>query len=211
MPSKKSKKVKRKIAVVDKNIFPYLSIIGGILIVVALFIPLNTFSPVLKAEVSYQLNKNKTHEIVPVNTDFAIVIPKISANTNVIKNIDPFDSRSYQKALTQGVAHASNSVTPDSNGNVFIFAHSAGNWYQANQYNAVFYLLNKLVKGDQIITYYQNKKYTYLVKEIKFVAPTDVNYLSSNSTQRQITLMTCWPPGTTLKRLIVIADLQNVD
>ena len=119
------------------------------------------------------------------------------------------DSKIYQRALTQGVAHAKNTSTPDKNGNTFIFAHSAGNWYQANQFNAVFYLLNKLETGDEIIVYYQSQKYIYSVDEIKFVKPDEINYLSNQLNTNKLTLMTCWPPGTTLKRLVVIGTLKN--
>lgn len=212
MPSKKLPKVKSEDQKRDKKVFSYLSLVGSLLIIVALFIPLNIFSPVLKAEVGYQFSSKKSDKnITPVNTDFSIVIPKINANTKIIKNVDPFNPVIYQKALTQGVAHASTSSTPDTVGSVFVFAHSAGNWYQANQYNAVFYLLNKLNLNDQIFVYYQNKKYTYQVEETKLVSPKDISYLDNNFDQSRLTLMTCWPPGTTLKRLIVIANLQSVD
>ena len=138
-----------------------------------------------------------------------MVIPKINANTRVIVNVDPFSSQIYQQALTLGVAHASTSDTPDKSGNVFIFAHSAGNWYQANQYNAVFYLLNKLTKGDTITLYFENIAYNYIVDEIKFVKPDEINYLSTNQKTNKLTLMTCWPPGTTLQRLIVEAHYDK--
>ena len=185
-------------------------VVGFIILTLALAIPISTFAPVFKAEVNYQLNKNQSiAEITPVNQDFSIVIPKINANAKVIANVDPFDSQIYQRALTKGVAHAKGTSTPDKPGNTFIFAHSAGNWYQANQYNAVFYLLNKLTKGDEVDIYYQSHKYTYNVKEVKTVSNNQLNYLSSSPGQNQLTLMTCWPPGTTLKRLVVIADLKN--
>lgn len=87
----------------------------------------------------------------------------------------------------------------------FIFAHSAGNWYQANQFNAVFYLLNKLKTGDEIIVYYQAKKYNYTVSQSKFIEGSELSYMESKVNQKQLTLMTYWPPGTTLKRLIIIA------
>ena len=209
MPLKKLPKVKK--AIDDKKIFSRLSIIGGILIIIALFIPLSIFSPVLKSEVSYQLSsRNLNKEIIPVDTNFSIIIPKINANTKVINNVDPFNSHEYQIALTRGVAHAKGSSTPNSGGNTFIFAHSAGNWYQANQYNAVFYLLNKLTKGDEIIVYYQNQAYHYSVTDTKLVNGNEINYLTGNSSN-QLTLMTCWPPGTTLKRLLIIAHLKNVN
>lgn len=209
MPSKKSEKVKRLSIRQNKKSFSWFIFVGISLILLSLLIPARTFAPVIKSEIEYQTNKNKILDLTPVNTDFSIVIPKINANTKVVQNVDPYNSSVYQYALTKGVAHALGTATPDTNGNTFIFAHSAGNWYQANQYNAVFYLINKLTTSDQIFIYYQNKKYTYLVKELKFVAPTEVKFMNQDLSKHQLTLMTCWPPGTTLKRLVVIAELQN--
>jgi sortase A len=202
-----TKPVKRK----DKFPRIYFIVSGIILLIIALIIPISTFTPVFKAEISYQLNqkKSKPTEIIPINTEFSIVIPKINANAKVIKNVDAFDSKIYQQTLTKGVAHAKNTSTPDRSGNTFIFAHSAGNWYQANQFNAVFYLLNKLEVGDEIILYYQSQKYIYSVQESKLVKGDELNYMESKTNQKQLTLMTCWPPGTTLKRLVVIATLKN--
>ncbi len=207
MPSKKTEKTKK-----DKKVFSIQKLIGTILITVALFIPLKTYWPVLKAEVIYQVTKKdnqvintKSSEIIPADKDFSIIIPKINANAKVIRNVNPYEPKEYQKALTLGVAHASGTATPDQSGNVFIFAHSATNWYQANQYNAVFYLLNKLEAGDSIVVYFDNIPYNYSVSEIKLVSSKDINYLSSNLNTNQLTLMTCWPPGTTLKRLVVVA------
>ena len=205
MLSKKS--AKRK----DKFSRFYFILAGVFLIIIALAIPISTFTPVFKAEINYQLNQknNETVEAIPVDLNFSIIIPKINANTKVIKNVDPFDANIYQPALTKGVAHAKNTSTPDKLGNTFIFAHSAGNWYQANQFNAVFYLLNKLTAGDEIIVYYQSQKYIYSVDEIKFVKSDEISYLSNQLNTNTLTLMTCWPPGTTIKRLVVIATPKN--
>jgi len=186
-----------------------LLITGIIFIIFSMAIPVSIFTPVLKSELNYQLNQYKNEpraEITPKDLDFGIVIPKIGANVKVVENVDSRDPNNYQIALTKGVAHAKGTVTPDKSGNVFIFAHSAGNWYYANQYNAVFYLLNKLEKGDEIFLYYQNIKYQYQVDELKIVGADEVDYLKSNPSQKQLTLMTCWPPGTTLKRQLVIAN-----
>jgi len=40
-------------------------------------------------------------------------------------------------------------------------------------------------------------------KEI--VDPTRVEFLTRKSNREFLTLQTCWPPGTTLKRLLVFA------
>ncbi len=206
--SQKYSKIKKNSPL--KKGFKQTGFIGLILILIALAIPLKTFSPVIKSEIKYRINPSKIDtDIIPVDQNFSLIIPKINANTRVIINIDPFSSQIYQQALTLGVAHASTSDTPDKSGNVFIFAHSAGNWYQANQYNAVFYLLNKLKRDDKIFVYYKNKKYSYSVTEVKTVNSQQTDYLSRDFGNQQLTLMTCWPPGTTLKRLLVTATLEK--
>lgn len=187
-------------------------VLGVILIASAVIIAYLTFAPVLKSEIKYQLVvKNKTVEekIVPVDSNFSVVIPKIRANARVVENVDPFDAKNYQLALSRGVAHAQGTSTPDKGSNTFLFAHSAGNWYQANQYNAIFYLLNKLEKGDEIILYFKDKEYVYLIEELKYVDGGETKYMNA-SKESKLTLMTCWPPGTTLKRLIVTAKLKEI-
>jgi len=187
---------------------PLLFLIGFILLFFASFILIKIYFPSAKAEVIYQLSKSQPskEDIKPVNTDFSIVIPKIRVNANVVKNVDPFDSRIYQKALTKGVAHAKGSGLPGFPGNVFIFAHSAINWYQASQYNSIFYLTNKLEPGDEIFIYYKGSKYRYSVTEKKIVAASEINYLTNNLNTTSLTLMTCWPPGSDLNRLIILAN-----
>lgn len=190
-----------------------LSLIGFILLFSAFFIVTKIYFPIAKAEIVYQVTKSSPpkSEISPVDTDFSIVIPKIKINAKVIKNVDPFDSRIYQKALTEGVAHAKGSGLPGFPGNTFIFAHSAINWYQASQYNAIFYLTNKLEPGDEIFIYYKGSKYRYSVTEKKIVEGTDTSYLSKNLNTtslntNSLTLMTCWPPGSNLNRLLILAN-----
>lgn len=183
-------------------------IIGYVLCLFGILILGKTIFPITKSEISYQVSKkNQNQEIIPVNTEFSLVIPKIKVNTPVIKNIDPRDPKQYQQALTQGVAHAKDSAFPGFPGNVFIFAHSATDWYQANRYNAVFYLTNKLEKDDQIILYYQGSKYIYKVVDKKIVEASDIKYLTDSTDKYSLTLMTCWPPGTSVKRLVIRALL----
>ena len=184
-----------------------LRLIGYGFLFLGIFFIAKIYWPEARAEIIYKtLSPTSTKkEIVAIDPNFSIVIPKININTKVVKNVDPYDSKKYQLALTQGVAHAEGSALPGFSGNIFIFAHSASTWNQANQYNAIFYLINKLDSKDQIDLYYQGTKYSYLVSEKKVVSNSDVNYLSNNPNADTLTLMTCWPPGTTLKRLVVVA------
>ncbi len=150
-----------------------------------------------------QLGNGKTIVIKPINDVFGIVIPKIRANAAIIPNVDPYDSSAYQRALTKGVAHAKGSVFPGQVGNVFIFSHSSVNFFEALRYNSIFYLLDKLEVDDLIYVYFNKEQFIYRVTEKKLITPDQVYYLAEKTNDRLITLMTCWPPGTTFKRLII--------
>lgn len=184
-----------------------IKIFGYCFLFLGIFLIAKIYYPVAKAEIIYKtLSPTSTKkEILPIDPNFSIVIPKININSKVVKDVDPHNPKIYQQALTQGVAHALGSDLPGFSGNIFIFAHSASTWYQANQYNAIFYLINKLESNDEIDLYYQGSKYSYKVTDKKIVSSFDINYLSTQQNTNSLTLMTCWPPGTTLKRLVVIA------
>ncbi|MBI4038245.1 sortase [Candidatus Daviesbacteria bacterium] len=194
-----------------KKLSSVLIILGGVTFFASLTIFILTFYPVISTEVSYQLNKtqNKPLELKPVDTNFGVVIPKITANAKVIENVSPFNQQEYQWALTKGIAHGLGSSFPGQVGNVFLFSHSSVNFYEAQRYNSIFYLLDKLEKGDVIYLYFKNEKFQYQVSEKKLVWANEVNYLKGQGFTKTVTLMTCWPPGTTFKRLLVLAEIVN--
>ena len=114
-------------------------------------------------------------------------------------------------ALKKGAAHAAGTADPGdetkANNNVFIFAHSTLNIWDVPKYNAIFILLRELEKGDRVSTFYQGRRYDYEVFDKKVVEATDVKYLTEPSKDPILTLQTCDPPGTQLRRLIVTAKL----
>ena len=59
--------------------------------------------------------------------------------------------------------------------------------------------------GDQAKIYFGGNKFLYQVSSIKIVEPTDMSVLDQTS-KPTLTLMTCTPPGTSWKRLIVSFD-----
>lgn len=183
--------------------------VGITLVVISLAIIVATFFPLASAEVKYQIKstqKQEVSDVQPIYPDFGIIIPKLDINAKVIKDVDPYNAKIYQKALTQGVAHAKGTALPGENGNVFIFSHSSENFYDAVRYNSIFYLLNKLEIGDTVSVYYENNRYDYHVTTKKIINPSDTTYLTTQTDKPQLTLMTCYPPGTNLKRLIIIAN-----
>lgn len=148
----------------------------------------------------------KVEVMVPIDTQFGIVIPKIAANSKVIANVDTGDSQSYLEALKGGVAHAAGSAFPGEGGHVYLFAHSTDNIWNVGTYNAVFYLLYKLEVGDEVDIFYQGQRFTYKVTGKEIIDPEQVDYLTRKTDREFITLQTCWPPGTTLKRQLVFAE-----
>lgn len=190
--------------------------VGFVVSALSLGILLLTFWPILKVEFGYVARQTGTQlsitklpkDIVPVDFDFGIVIPKLGANARIISNVDPYTESVYQRALSKGVAHARGTVYPGDVGNVFLFAHSSVDFYEALRFNSVFYLISKLEVGDEVILYHNSQKYIYSVTEKRIVASTAVEYLSRETNNKMLTMMTCWPPGTTLKRLIVQAELR---
>lgn len=152
----------------------------------------------------------QSQTIIAADKNFSIVIPKLGANSKVIANVDPFEPLTYQNALTLGVAHAKGTAFPGQIGNTFLFSHSSVNFYEATKYNADFYLLNKLKKDDIFYLVYDYKIFKYKVTSSTIVDATDVKYLDNSVQGKTATLMTCWPAGTSLKRLLVQGELVEV-
>lgn len=148
----------------------------------------------------------KTAEVlVPEDPNFSVVIPKIGANARVIAGVDTANEREYSAALKKGVAQALGTAFPGEGGHIFLFAHSTDYWWNVTSYNAVFYLLGKLVKGDTINIFYKGERYVYRVIDTKIVDPSEVEYITRKTNTEFLTLQTCWPLGTTFKRLLVFA------
>ncbi len=185
-----------------------MRLLGNLLIVISSLVLALIFAPVLKEEVVYQAHQiiKSPFDPIPVNTDFSIVIPKIEAKAPIIANVDPTSSILYLPALKKGVAHAVGTALPGQIGNTYLFAHSTDAFYNVATYNAVFYLIGKLSSGDEVDIYYKGKKIRYEVYEKKVVEPDSSEYLEPLiDGEKTLTLQTCYPPGTTLKRLVVLA------
>ena len=148
---------------------------------------------------------NKVEVISPVSAQFGIVIPKIGANAPIFPNTDASDPNTYLPVLEKGVAHAMGTVFPGVSGNIYLFAHSTDSFWNVGRYNAIFYLIKELVNGDEIYVYFNGVRYVYRVVNKLVVDPSEVRFLTDDLPYEQLTLQTCWPPGTTLKRLIVFA------
>lgn len=155
------------------------------------------------------------YEITPYQN--RILIPKIGKNipvvdveNNVVQNSKEWH-KIFMRELANGVIKYPGSADPGQIGNSFIFGHSSNFPWAKGQYNEVFALLDKLESGDEIVTFHGQKKYTYKVFDKKVVKPGYVSALETNNERKLMTLMTCWPVGTTLNRLLVLAEMTEED
>lgn len=158
-----------------------------------------------KGALNTLLNVKPIEVLVPEDPNFSVVIPKIGANARIIANVDVSDEKSYLEALKKGVGHAWGTAFPGEGGHVFLFAHSTDYFWNIGTYNAIFYLLHKLEKQDEINVFFKGQRYLYRVVDTRIVDPSQVEYLTRKTNREFVTLQTCWPPGTTLKRLLVFA------
>ena len=184
-----------------------------------------TYAPIVKEEALYALkgpqkvNLGSFGELIQadptkkiqeearaygVGAYFSVVIPKIGAKSDVIANVDAGDPKEYLTALEEGVAHARGTHFPGQGETIFLFAHSTDSPINIARYNAVFYLLRKLEPGDTIIVFFADKKYLYEVTEKLVTSASDTSWLATVGEERLI-LQTCDPPGTTFRRLLIVA------
>ena len=129
-----------------------------------------------------------------------------------IKAIDlynvPVINSDSERALSQGVIHEPETSLPWSNTpqrNVYLAGHRLG--YYGTWSRLVFYNLDKLRKGDEVVLKDRDgKAYRYRVSEMFVTDPTDVWVMGQVRGRDMVTLQTCTPYPTFDKRLIVRAD-----
>lgn len=144
----------------------------------------------------------KAQAVVSTNISqngYTLSIPKLSINNASVK-IGGDD-------LAKSLIHFAGPL-PGNVGNPVILGHSTlPLLYKPTDYKAIFTKLPSLEQGDTIIATVDNVTYTYSVSDMKIVAPDDVSVLAQQYENATLTLITCVPPGTYLKRLIITAKL----
>jgi sortase A len=147
----------------------------------------------------YNLNPIKNY---PVKS-YSLSIPKL--------NIDKARVTVGEEDLAKSLVHFLPKSQPGEYGNVVILGHSTlPQFYNPKDYKTIFTYLPSLEKGDQIVVHYKGVDYYYQVFEMFVVDPTDTWVLDDVNNESILTLITCVPPGTYWKRLIVKAKLIGI-
>ncbi len=133
--------------------------------------------------------------------EFYLSIPKLKVDKAIVK-VD--DLKFYDN-----LSHFPGSALPGEIGNSFITGHSVlPQFADPKNYLTIFSKLSDLEVGDDVYTELDGKTYHYTVQYAKVVDPQDLSVLGPLSQNgRNLSLMSCVPPGTNLKRLIVTTSL----
>jgi len=123
-----------------------------------------------------------------------IQIPAINIDAPVVQG-DGWEQ------LKKGVGQNLSSVNPGQNGNMILSAHN-------DVYGEIFRYLDKLVPGDQVILYTQQRQYVYVVDRTALVEPTAVEVMAGTGSPT-VTLISCYPYLVDKQRIVVFARLQN--
>ena len=154
--------------------------------------------------------------LTPTVYENRLTIPSLNVNVPIIEpdlGIEALKAKDWntledqiRDTLLQGVVHYPGTAKPGKVGNAFLTGHSSNYIWEISEYNTDFALLPKIEIGADIRVTYNQKEFLYRVIDKKEVKPDDVSILTQGD-QKILTLMTCTPVGTTLKRLVVTAEL----
>ncbi|HEX8182120.1 MAG TPA: sortase [Candidatus Saccharimonadales bacterium] len=141
-----------------------------------------------------------------------IIIPKINLEIPTDYSQTTTDEKQIELALDNGVVHYPTTVKPGQAGNAAFFGHSSNNIFNPGKYKFAFVLLNQLVEGDTFYLTHDGKTYAYRVFSKRIVEPSEVSVLGPVAGKAATaTLITCDPPGTSLRRLVVVGEQISPD
>lgn len=195
-----------KATLLKKVILPLLLCVGVIILVVQYYPYISSYRQHSRTTENLLVTKHNLDERSQHTPHTSqLIIPALNLDIPIIQNVDGKRSSTYDLSLQNGVAQLHNSASLDSPvSNTVIFGHSSFFSVSNTTYNAIFATLPQLIAGDEFSIWDTNHSTSYRVTESKQVAANDVQ-ITNPTPARQITLITCWPLGLTLKRWIVVA------
>lgn len=147
----------------------------------------------------------------PVSSTPEVIIPKINVEIPVVYGMTTVAESAVENELENGVVHYATTPMPGQQGNAVFFGHSSNNILNKGKYKFAFVLLHTLQVGDTFMLTNNGKRYTYQIYQRQVVDPSQVSVLGDAAKPNSATLITCDPPGTSLKRLVVTGQQISPD
>lgn len=140
---------------------------------------------------------------VPKVDSYFLSIPKLRISGALVSTLD------YN--IDNHLINYPGTAVPADNGNAVIIGHSTlPQLFNPKDYKTIFANAYQLKEGDEIIAKFDNISYTYKIENIRIVDPDDTSAFVQTFDNSYITIITCTPPGTVWKRLIIKAALQKI-
>ncbi|MDP3998393.1 MAG: sortase [bacterium] len=113
--------------------------------------------------------------------------------------------------LSKSLIHYGGTALPGRNGTAVIFGHSVlPQFFNPKSYMTIFSTIHTLKKGDRIVVKVDDVEYKYKIFGFEIVDPSNTSFLQQKYDNAYLYLITCTPPGTYLKRLVVKAKLESL-
>lgn len=134
---------------------------------------------------------------------YAISIPKLGIKDAVVSTID------YNLAVH--LIQYPGTAMPSEKGSTVIFGHSTlPQLFNPKDYKTIFATAYKLKDQDIIYVTVNNITFLYKIINISVTDPNDTSVFAQDYNNSYLTLITCTPPGTVWKRLIIKARLEEI-
>jgi LPXTG-site transpeptidase (sortase) family protein len=139
-----------------------------------------------------------------------VTLPEaIAASPIPVVYADTFEEAKVQDFLKQGAVILPLGTTLGQPGNVVITAHSSG-FESYGPYRFAFQKLENISNGQEFTVNTPQATYTYKVYQRDIVWPTQIDKLPKDD-RSTVTLVTCWPNWTNLKRLLIDGELIKTE
>lgn len=134
---------------------------------------------------------------------YTISIPSIDIKDAIVSTSDI--------NLSQHMINFTGTAIPPQNGNAVVFGHSTlPQLYDPKNYKTILANAYKIKIGDEILINFDKISYKYKVISIIVVDPTDTSVLEQDTRDSFLTIITCTPPGTVWKRLVIKSQLVKI-
>lgn len=128
-------------------------------------------------------------------------IPAIKVQNAIVSTMDT--------SLKDHLVHYQGTAIPPDKGTAVVFGHSTlPQLFDPTNYKTIFAYAHTLKVGDKILVTVNNVMYTYKIVSVRVTDPEDTSILAQEYDDSYLVLITCTPPGTIWKRLVVKSRLE---
>lgn len=136
-------------------------------------------------------------------SSYTISIPELNITSANVSTVDT--------NVDEHLVHFPGTALPPEKGNAVIFGHSTlPQLFNPTNYKTIFANAHTLKIGDTLSVTVTNTTYLYKIYNISIVDAEDRSYLTQTQDDSYLTIVTCTPPGTIWKRLVIKARIEKI-